>query len=421
MDTKYVHVIAKGNSSEHHVKEASLSSLPALADGQVRAESLLVGLTSNNLAYATNGTALFWWDTFPVPANLPAPYNDQSLYGIVPCWGYGEVLESKVDGIDAGRLIWGFWPSSDLPVDLKLKAGPVDGHYIEVSDHRSRVFNLYQRYELADPQFTAASLDDKNTFELLARRANTRAVYEAGYLLSNAVFGQSPVHPLGFGEWSVEAADLSSAVVISLSGSGRTARSFTDSIFHDRPTGAGPLSFLAITSNPKANVFRSPPIPTEVVPYQDMTAESTFAWIARQKPKKIVVVDFGGRDNAFDTLFAALEKAFSDIEVMAIGCGAEAKAPRAEDVARFLKRNALPNRTMMNTTGIRDAKMKSLSEEQYFRGLEKAWQGYLERGSVDDLKLDVGEGTAGHRGFEGGWSDLCTGKLPGDTARVYRM
>lgn len=421
MAAKYVHVVTKGDTSEHHVKTTSLSSLPPLEDGKVRAKSLLVGLTSNNMAYATQGTRMHWWDTFPVPADLPSPFNNQDLYGIVPCWGYGEILESRIKGIDTGRLIWGFWPSSDLPVDLKLTKAGIEGHYIDISEHRSQLMNAYQRYMLADPSLSAASLDDEKVFEKLARAANCRAVWEAGYLINKAIFGQPPVHPVGVGEWSAETADLSSAVVVSLSGSGRTARSFTDNVFHSHQDGTGPLAFLAITSNPKANIFRQPPIPTTVVSYADSTTKSTLEWIAQQKPKKIVVVDFGGRDNAFDSLFSAIANAFSDLDVMAIGVGAEAKAHSAEDVGKLIQRNELSNRTMMNTTGIRDAMMKSLGEVEYWQGVEKAWLGFLERGSVDDLKIEVGEGVAGDRGFERGWSDLSVGKLAVDGAKVYKM
>lgn len=38
-------------------------------------------------------------------AQLPYPYNDQRKYGIVPIWGYGEVTESKVDGLQSWQLI----------------------------------------------------------------------------------------------------------------------------------------------------------------------------------------------------------------------------------------------------------------------------------------------------------------------------
>lgn len=421
MASKHIHVVAKANTAEHHVVTSSTASLPALVDGQIRVRSLLVGLTSNNMAYATQGTRLHWWNAFPVPADLPAPYNDRTSYGIVPTWGYGEVLESRTSSIEAGRLIWGFWPSSELPVDLQLKPAGVEGHFVDVTEARGSLMNMYRRYILADADLTAASLADEAVFTRLARAANCRTVWEGGYALNKAVFGQSPVHPAGSGEWSQEKADLSSAVVVALSASGRTARSFADNIFNERPAESGPLALVAITSNAHANVYRQPRIPTNVVSYKDMSSQGTFDWMAPHKPKKIVVIDFGGRDNAFDALFSDIENAFPDLDVMAIGVGAEAKAHSAEDMGKFDQRNALPNREMMNTTGTRDAMMANLGEAEYFAGLEKAWRGFLDRGCVDDMRLIVGEGIMGDRGFERGWSDLCAGKLAVDEAMVYKM
>lgn len=422
--TAPVHIIAKADTTEHHVRASSPASLPPLDNGHVRVRSLLLGLTSNNMAYASNGTRLHWWDAYPVPVDLPAPFNDQERYGIVPCWGYGEVLESHTPGLDVGRLLFGFWPSSHLPVDLQLvPAAAVKDHWIDVAPQRENVMNLYRRFVLADAMLSAASLDDEKAFAEMARRANVRVQHEAGYLLNAAVFGESPVHPLGegAGKWSAEDGDLSGAVVVSLSGSGRTARCFTDSIFHERRTAAGPLAFLAITSNSTVNVFRQPPIPTKLVAYSEMTSNDTFTWIASHTPSKIVVVDFGGRNNAFDTLFPHLEGAFPEVSVMAIGVGVEAKTHTADDLGKFDQRNGLPNRTMMNTTALRDAMMKRLGEEEYFRGVEEAWRSFLERGCVKDLVFSVRQGIEGRSGFEGGWEELAQGKLRGDEARVYRV
>lgn len=423
-----VHVVAKTDVTDHHVTKSSLPSLPSLDKGHVRVRSLLLGLTSNNMAYATNGTRLHWWDAYPVPSDLPAPFNDHEKYGIVPCWGYGEVLESTIDEIDAGRLVFGLWPSSQVPVDLQLVPTAVKDHWIDVAPQRKEVMNLYRRFVLAESSLGVASLNDGRTFEWMARRANVGVLYEAGYLLNTAVFGETTVHPLGeaAGEWSAEDGDLSAAVIVSLSGSGRTARSFTDNIFHERrraegDAAAGPLAFLAITSNPGAGVFRQRPIPTRIASYSEIASPQAYAWISSHRAKKIIVVDFGGRDDAFDALFSGLQSAFPDLKVTAIGVGAEAKAHTAEYRDRFARRNALPNRTMMNTTALRDAMMKRMGEEEYFRRVDRAWERSVGRGCMEDMVSSFGEGIEGEKGFDGGWEELSRGQLPGDRARVYRV
>jgi Protein of unknown function (DUF2855) len=103
-------------------------------------------MTFNNLAYAQGGSLLHWWEIYPVPGTAPTPYNNRDEWGIVPAWGYGEVIESKVSALILGSTLWGFWPASAVPVDLTLEAAEPEGHWREVTQHRSQVMNLYNRY-----------------------------------------------------------------------------------------------------------------------------------------------------------------------------------------------------------------------------------------------------------------------------------
>ena len=349
---------------------------------------------------------LHWWDAYPVPDFLPAPYSDSGKYGILPAWGYAEILESRIDGLDAGRLLWGFHSSASLPTDLKLVPATVEGHWIETSEHRLGLQNMYQRFMLVDASLRAASLDHPATLNAMASKANAHVLWEAGYLL-NKVFSFPPVPPMGvIGEWTEDDADLTSAVVISLSTSGRTARSFTDTILNCRQAGEGPLGLLGITAT-GGDLMKSSKIPTKVVPYQQMMADSTYKWISERKAKKIVVLDFGGRERAFDKLVPALEQAFPDVVVYAIGIGGEAKANSLDYIQTIGARYATaPNRHRMNTTGLRDAMKARLGEPEYFDELDRAFKEFERRGGFEYLKLEVGNGLDGKDGFANGWSLL---------------
>ena len=415
----HVHVVGKEDNSEHHVASVSTSCLPPPADGHVRVRSALIALTSNNMSYARMGTLLHWWDAYPVPAALPVPYNDQSRYGVCPVWGYGEVLESSIQDIQAGMVLWGFWPSSDLPVDLKLVPADLRGHWIEISEHRQTMMNLYNRYMLSDPKVRMKSLD-KAALKKMALHAICH-VQEAGYLLNRAVFGSPPVHPAASGQWSEDDADLSSAVVISLSASGKTARGFTDALINHRSAGTGPLGLLAITSTARDDLVPKAAFPTAVVSYQTATDPETLSWVALQRCRKIVIADFGGRGDSCVQLHEALQKRFPDINLLTIGVGAEAKAYTLEDLGKIAQRNAMPNRFRMNTSPLRDALMNKLGVAAYFKEVEEAWDKFLKGGNVNDLRLEIGQGVGGTNGFEGGWSKYCEGSVAGDAAMAYRM
>ena len=255
------------------------------------------------------------WDTYPVPTASPAPYNDNSSWGIVPAWGHAIVVESTTL-IPQGTVMWGFWPTSTVPTDLQLIATEPKGQWIEISDHRQKLMHIYNRYIELPKSPVSLSFPDfgKDELEHMAWAALFRGVWEGAYLLSQHVFSpssptQSPIHPLGTGmSWTAADADLSSAILVSLSASSKTARSFAYHLSH-RPTSAGPLGLLQITSSPRpiseATEKLQPPYPTRTIAYSEIS--ESLDWLVGLKASKIVIVDFGARANSLDQLLELIK------------------------------------------------------------------------------------------------------------------
>lgn len=228
-----LHLVSKQDVTKHATVPCAKQDQPPLPAGSIRARTTLIGITTNNYSYAAAGTLLHWWDTYPVPAGTPAPYADRAEWGIVPAWGYAEVLESgsgsgSGSGPDAdaaalpavGSWLWGFWPTATHTFNLHLEPAEMPGHFQETSPHRSKLMPLYNRLELAQP-----GVDEQTR----AWRANMWTHISVGYLTHRFTFAEDPrlrIHPSGLGEWSAEDADLRSSVVVVLSASGRTARGF---------------------------------------------------------------------------------------------------------------------------------------------------------------------------------------------------
>ena len=419
--TSHIHLIAKANISEHTVVPLPASSLPALNDGHIRVQTTMISLSSNNLSYAQLGSVRYWWDAYPLPSGLPSPYNDPSQYGIDPAWGYGEVLESKIDGVQVGTLLWGFWPTYDLPVDLQLVPADAKGHWIETSEHRQRLMTLYQRYVVVDSELRLNALKQGHLEDML-REAALRPVWEAGHLLNEFVFGTPPIHPLGTEKWDENDADLSSAVVVSLSASGKTARGFTNALINRRSPGKGPLGLLGITSIKNSNFIPKASFPTKTVLYEKLADNETMDWIANTRPNKIVVADFGGRGDSLTRLLDTLERRFQKAKIVVIGVGGSPQIFTPQDIGNWAQRNAkLESRVQMNTSGIRDAAMEIHGAEAYFKNVMDAWQQFNRSDSVSDIRVQVGEGVAGDNGFEGGWTKICEGKIPADVAMAYNF
>lgn len=105
--------------------------------------------TSNNITYAALGDPLKYWRLFPA----------RDGWGIVPVWGFGEVVGSRHDDIRAGERLFGYFPmSTHLTIEPARvsERGLFDGaaHRQEVSP----VYNAYARVT-GDPQFEGTSGD----------------------------------------------------------------------------------------------------------------------------------------------------------------------------------------------------------------------------------------------------------------------
>jgi hypothetical protein len=160
------------------------------------------------------------------------------------------------------------------------------------------------------------------------------AIMLAGYVLSEYVFtpdpvNHPPVHPFSEREkWTVEDADLSKTVFVSLAASTKTARTAAYNFFC-RPRNTGPLAFLQVTSKPKDILEAAekfiPQFPVGAIAYDDVG--SSGGWIARVKPERVVVADFGARDGSLDGFVKAVKSTpeLQSTKVMVLAVGSEQK------------------------------------------------------------------------------------------------
>ncbi|GAB1195846.1 hypothetical protein APSETT444_005111 [Aspergillus pseudonomiae] len=441
-DIETIHVISKKDNSQHAVVTIE-NPLRQLPPSSVRVRPLLLSLSSNNLSYARGGEKLHWyvmtydlsramlmglnrqlrWDTYPVPSAAPAPYNDQSAWGIVPAWGYGTVLESTTD-IAPGSTLWGFWPTSGLPTDLTLIPGEPRGHWIEVSEHRQRLMTYYNRYEVV-------SEDDRDNMAWAASM-----IWGAGYLLSEYVFSPTgtPVHPYGGAAglpWTTEDADLSSAVVVNLAASTKTARSFTYNLLC-RPAGAGPLGVLQITSSPEAleraaerQIAKRQLVagPVKALAYSDV--DQAVPWLVGLKPSKLVIIDYGARDNVLLRLRELVQThvALQNCKVVIIQVGGQQKVYTADELREAYASIQALGKIQSNASTTRDTAIELDGPDAFFDRMNQRWKQWLDdrASTVSDLRLVWGQGVAGTEGIYGGWERLTKGDVRPEEALVYMV
>ena len=413
-----VHVVSKTDTLDHHTVTTNPSHLSALAPNNVRVQTRLVSLTANNLTYARLGSVANWWDGFPVSAFLPPPYNDTTKYGIVPVWGYAEITESKAADLKVGMLLYGFWPSSTLPIDLQLEPTEPTGHYIDVTPHRQTMWSYYHRYSLVTKNLDlqSPSLAAETVFKPLFECAHSLNAYVLGPLATHPAPKASPTPT-----WPH--ADLTNTAVISLSASGKTARAFNDALLNTRPAETGPQAFIAITTNPSTFSLPTPEpegnnsIKTRTFSYATALSPSLPSFLSSLSPppSKILIADFGARDNALKPLLSSLRAHLPPGTGFAIvGIGAE-PAPHTSSLSDLL---ALPERVQMNTSEVREAVIGLVGAAAYFEGVEDGWKGFCERGGCAGVRVEVGRGVGA---LEEGWGRLCAGEADGVGGLAYLL
>lgn len=167
------------------------AAVAPLAPGHVRVQPLMLGLAGYNLSYCAMGDLSHWYDAYPLSVFGKVlggtEFDDQGRYAVPVGWGYMEVVESRVEGLEVGRRMYGMLPMGDVSVDLKLmlsREGEDALYWVEVSEHRAEMMALYKLYIVVEGDFGE---DVPRHFR--EWRCGAFTVWQCGYLLNRYCFG----------------------------------------------------------------------------------------------------------------------------------------------------------------------------------------------------------------------------------------
>ena len=116
------------------------TSKQTIAEDEVLVKIERFAFTANNITYAVMGDHLRYWQFF-------APNGDNAeQWGIIPVWGFAEVIESNNDEVPVGDRLFGYFlPANELVIKpIRVKSTSL----MDGSAHRSHLppsYNLYQR------------------------------------------------------------------------------------------------------------------------------------------------------------------------------------------------------------------------------------------------------------------------------------
>jgi len=144
------HVRLQVNTSDlTQTRLTSVEDLP-LADGQVRVAVARFACTSNNITYAAFGDAMHYWDFFP---------TGEPGWGVVPAWGFADVVQSLHPGVAVGERLYGYFPMGEQLVLRPARLTP--SGFSDAAPHRASLHPVYNQYLrcASDPFYSAQSQD----------------------------------------------------------------------------------------------------------------------------------------------------------------------------------------------------------------------------------------------------------------------
>jgi Protein of unknown function (DUF2855) len=111
-------------------------TVPEVGDGEALLHVDRVGVTANNVTYALLGDSFRYWEFFPTEPGL----------GLVPLWGFADVVASAVDNVRVGGRVYGYLPPAS---HLLVRPGRSDGRgFRDTSRHRAQLPSPYNAYAL---------------------------------------------------------------------------------------------------------------------------------------------------------------------------------------------------------------------------------------------------------------------------------
>jgi len=129
--------VRKTDLSKHRLVE---HPTPTPGDGEALVEIDRFALTANNITYGVVGEKIGYWKFFP------AIENDDEDWGIIPVWGFADVVSSHAAGLDEGERLYGYFPMASHLIMRPAKIA--EDRLTDAAAHRESlppVYNSYRR------------------------------------------------------------------------------------------------------------------------------------------------------------------------------------------------------------------------------------------------------------------------------------
>ncbi|MDX8054934.1 DUF2855 family protein [Lentzea sp. BCCO 10_0798] len=134
MISRWTVVVDRDDLTETEVLHDELPESSELSDCEVLLRVSRVGLTANNVTYGVIGDKIGYWNFFP--AGGPGQ-------GVIPLWGFADVVDSTMDALPAGTRVYGYLPMAS---HLVVRARLTSAGFVDTADHRAALPAVYNSY-----------------------------------------------------------------------------------------------------------------------------------------------------------------------------------------------------------------------------------------------------------------------------------
>ncbi|MEL6674828.1 MAG: DUF2855 family protein [Bacteroidota bacterium] len=134
MGQQLLNQVFRVHKKDIHQFDLHETELGELAEGEIRLKISHYAMTSNNITYAVSGFQLGYWKFFPT----------DEPFGIIPVWGYADVVASHHAEIQEGERCYGYFPMSTYCTFQPTKVTPMG--FTDGAAHRQPLPALYNNY-----------------------------------------------------------------------------------------------------------------------------------------------------------------------------------------------------------------------------------------------------------------------------------
>lgn len=260
------YTVSRDNIADISAHTGALPAPTELAPGEVLMAIRAFSLTANNISYAVTGDALGYWEFFPAEEGR----------GIIPVWGFADVIASHCAGVDAGERFYGYYPMATHLLATPIQVNPRS--FVDGAKHRRALPAIYNQYLRCsnDPLYTAKT----EGLQMLLRPLFTTSFLLDDFFADNAFFGAN--------------------TLLLTSASSKTAVGMAFCLQANRAGRTGSYEIVGLTSAANLDFVESLGCYDRVLPYEQIeTLDSTVATAS---------IDFAGNSDVLARVHATLGK-----------------------------------------------------------------------------------------------------------------